>query len=505
MQKFKPVLRPSTQKSHIKQYSSVISNPEFDWFPNGKWDETSSNNGKQKTSLLSREFSNFNLQDIENTQRFDHIDAANYWTSTKTTGQKDSLYKEVSNKLRENAELDIVEKEMDLQFKEQIEELKQELELAEKLLVDSMEEYVGVEEEVCNLESHDINVHQNVHDLMRDYQLIYEEIQREKLTDPLTVERLCDLEKEIKLEALDLQNITVERDLKNKILKENIEGIEKEYKLSLENQLNIQILNEKPYITAISVDFDKVPSYSTENISAQNHYFETVELFSQLKINDKDYKFNKVIRNEEIEYFTLPHLRHKLGFKNELVKYMIEYITHILQFIRRIQEPNCFYKGSFKDKKPDEEIKKETEINLMNRKITIIFMNMNHTVLEAILDGLQGIIGDNQEDVNTMLEHLLSPLTGSSINRVNLLTPNLDGSWDWEVEIIVINPNPSSLQEIMDDVIKSCQEKKRMVNLFIDVDQNGSAEEQRNTSEILDLTIPYWDKYVTANSLLFFF
>lgn len=32
MHKFKPIQRPSTQKSHMKQYSSVISNPEFDWF-----------------------------------------------------------------------------------------------------------------------------------------------------------------------------------------------------------------------------------------------------------------------------------------------------------------------------------------------------------------------------------------------------------------------------------------------------------------------------------------
>lgn len=448
--------------------------------------------------------SNYTLNDFENTKRTNQSDMVNYWTTTKTNRSKQSLNSEVSDKLKENVEFEVVEKEMDLQFKDQIDEMNMELELAEKLLVDAMEEYVAIEEEVWNIESHDINVHYMVQDLMRDYQQIYEDIEKEKSACPLTVERLCDLDKEIKLETQELQNVTAEKDLKNKILKENIEGLEKEYKLALENQLNIQVLNEKPYLTAISVDFDKVPSYSTENISAQNNYFETVELFSQLKIDEKDYKFNKVIRNEEIEYFIQPHLRHQLGFRKELVKYMIEYITWILQFIRRIQQPNSFYKGSFKDTKPDEEIKKEMEINLMNRKITIIFMNMDHSILEAILDGLHGIIGDNSEDVTVMIEHLLSPLTGG-INRVNLLTPNLDGSWDWEVEIIVTNPRPASVEEIMESVIKNCQDNKRMVNLFINVDPNETPEGQKKTAEILDLAIPYWDKYVTANSLLFFF
>ena len=504
LHKFKPVLKPNNHKTHMKQYSSVISNSELDWLIDSRFNGGDLSN-KPKINQLNRDLSNYNLVEFENSNRNEYDEVINNCTSTKTGGQMCSLYDEVSIKLKENAELDLVEKEMDIQFKAQIEELKQDYELAEKLLVEAMEEYVGVEEEVCNLESHDINVHQTVHDLMRDYQQIYEEIQREKLTDPLTIERLWNLEKEIKSESLDLQNITIEKELKNKILKENIEGIEKEYNLSLENQLNIQILNEKPYLTAIAVDFNKSPSWSSENISAQNHYFETVELFSQLKINDKDYKFNKVIRNEEIEYFTLPHLRHQLGFKNELIKYMIEYISYILQFVRRIQEPNWFYKGSFKEKKPDEEIKKEMEINLMNRKITIMFVKMESDVLESVLEGLRDIIGDNLEDVNTMWEHLLSSIDCESVNRVNLLTPNLDGSCDWEVEIIIMNPSSSNFQNTIESVYKNWQENKRMINIFVNVDQNESIIEQKRTSEILDIAIPYCDKYVTSNSLLFFF
>ena len=53
-----------------------------------------------------------------------------------------------------------------------------------------------------------------------------------------------------------------------------------------------------------------------------------------MKIGEKTYCFDKILRNEEIEYFTLPYLRSQLNYKEGLEKYMIEYLTSIIKGIR---------------------------------------------------------------------------------------------------------------------------------------------------------------------------
>lgn len=225
------------------------------------------------------------------------------------------------------------------------------------------------------------------------------------------------------MQELDIEyhkKLQIEKDIKSKHLKDNIEGIEKEF--------NIQLLNEKPYFTAIAVDFSRKPS--STSIISQTNYFESVELFTNLRLNDKCYSFNKIIRNEDVEYFTLPHLREELSYEDELIKYMIEYTSKIIQFVRRIQKQNNFFKPSFKTKKTAEDAKKEAEVNEMNRKITLLFVEIEPHILENILEGLSDIIGDDPSDVQCMFDTLFSPSGNETYKRVNLLTPNLDGSCD---------------------------------------------------------------------------
>lgn len=290
------------------------------------------------------------------------------------------------------------------------------------------------------------------------------------------------------MQELDIEyhkKLQIEKDIKSKHLKDNIEGIEKEF--------NIQLLNEKPYFTAIAVDFSRKPS--STSIISQTNYFESVELFTNLRLNDKSYSFNKIIRNEDVEYFTLPHLREELSYEDELIKYMIEYTSKIIQFVRRIQKQNNFFKPSFKTKKTAEDAKKEAEVNEMNRKITLLFVEIEPHILENILEGLSDIIGDDPSDVQCMFDTLFSPRGNEAYKRVNLLTPNLDGSCDCEIEIIIFNPTPSNAQGILDDIVKNCQLEQRMVNIFMQIKQDLPASEQakyeKETAGKLDTILPF--------------
>lgn len=432
MHKFKPTSKPVGSKYHAKQYSSVMSGVE----PDSLIIKTAEDSGRPskvgKKSTLGRDPSKYHLANLPSTNSKEQLDVShtqNGANSSRTpVKQSNGLADEVLELMKINAELDIINKQADLQFQSELQELQLGFEDAESSLVNAMQDYVQVEEDVCDLESHDINVHKAVHDMMREYQQIYEEIQREKLTDPVTIENLCNIEKEIQLENFEYQKLLAEKELKTKHLREYMNETERELKHTIDNQINIQILNEKPYFTIIAVELDRKPAKSSESIEAQNHYFETVELFTGLKISEKEYTFSKVLRNEEIDYFTPPHLRHQLSYREELAKYLIEYLSQVIQFVRRIQRQNNFYKGSFKNKKPEEELKKELEMNEMNRKLTIMFLAVDQFLLAQVLEGLSGIIGDNLEDVQIMIDHLLSPIGLGGINRVNLLTPNLDGS-----------------------------------------------------------------------------
>jgi hypothetical protein len=45
----------------------------------------------------------------------------------------------------------------------------------------------------------------------------------------------------------------------------------------------------------------------------------------------------------------------------------------------------------------------------MNRKVTIVLFELEPTIVEQVLHGIEPIIGDNQENVKLMLEKLLAP------------------------------------------------------------------------------------------------
>lgn len=67
--------------------------------------------------------------------------------------------------------------------------------------------------------------------------------------------------------------------------------------------------------------------------------------------------------------------------------------------MRREQKDSSFFKGSFRTKKTAEDAKKQAEVNEMNRKITLIFAEVDPEVLENVLESLSDLIGDNPSDV----------------------------------------------------------------------------------------------------------
>jgi hypothetical protein len=169
------------------------------------------------------------------------------------------------------------------------------------------------------------------------------------------------------------------------------------------------------------LDHEKDPTKNS--ISAQTHYFETIDLFTVLKVGSESFKFSKVLRNDELDYFTLPFERGTLSYAQELAKYMSSYMQKLVQFVRRIQK-NVSYKPTFKRKVEYEETKKDKKVNALNRKISIVFAGFSDEALLAILEPIKQVLGDETEDVSQMLDIL----TTSSPKRVNLLTANLDGS-----------------------------------------------------------------------------
>lgn len=75
--------------------------------------------------------------------------------------------------------------------------------------------------------------------------------------------------------------------------------------------------------------------------------------------------------------------------------------------------------------------------------------------------------------------------------------------------MIIFDPIPSDASFIMEELIKTCHDTQRMVNVFMNIRQDleGDAklEYEEDTSKNLDAIVPFCDKYVTSNSHLFFF
>ena len=119
------------------------------------------------------------------------------------------------------------------------------------------------------------------------------------------------------------------------------------------------------------------------------NYFETVEKFTQLKINNDDYVFDKVIVNEEMEYFTLPFEQENLNYREKLIYYLKTYLKNIIMFIRRNQKDTRDSKASTEAKISRKSREMKNRINNMNRKLTLILIEIDLDILKEVLRSLE--------------------------------------------------------------------------------------------------------------------
>ena len=449
-------------------------------------------------------------------------DSTNYDTNHSTSNKSSchtendpatDLFEKVKEKLRDNVEMDL-EHQMDTFYQTQKDKMKAEYEKAEQDLVEAMKQYVKVEDEVCELENYHITEQNRIDELVHQWKQIYEQIEQEKLTDPETIQKMCDVDKEIDTEKISHQGILKSLDLKRKAWKEQIDTINKDFNHALDNQLNIQILNEKPYMVGIQVDAVKKYTTGSSKTQSQTDYFESVDKFTKITIDGKDYEFDKIIWNDEINYFKTDSITKSntdacIDYKQELCDYLIKYLSCIIKFIRRIQKHSNFFKESLQSSKSNGVNKNEQQANQMNRKITFVFVQLEHTVLQTVLQGVQDIIGDDQDNVHKMFEDLLEVDSCEEIKRANLLTPNFDGSFDWEIEIISIKSASSDIQKITRKLVQEWKEQERMMNVFIDIKNTNDLDQdndyKNDLKDTLNALSECKDQYVTSNSHLFFF
>jgi len=310
--------------------------------------------------------------------------------------------------ITELADMDQQDNIMDEEFQTQIDKLEADYEKAERDLELAKQRYGTIEGQVKEREAEEMLVHQQAKAMMKEYEQVLEEIRNEKAIDSHIIDNIEEVEKQFR--------------------EERINSIDEELDEALQSQLNIQLLTGKPYFSALAIDLAKSPADACQD--SQSHYFETVEKCTTLNINEKKFKFDKVLLNQEIDYFTYPHLKSEVSYAEETSRYMVIYLTKILGHVRRIQEPSNFYKGSFKTKRSEEDAKNEKALNEKDRKITLIFSELQHFLLENILTGVSYLLSSTPSDAQQMVTSLLSPMQPNEIKRVNLLTTNLDGSCD---------------------------------------------------------------------------
>ena len=161
------------------------------------------------------------------------------------------LYDEVLSSMKESAEMDIQESEMKRKFKVEISKSTLELEKWENKLVAAMQEYVKSEDEIWELENQDRSVHSQVHELMQEYEIIQQEIDKENNWRKDIETRNRGINQEIRSQEIECQKVWTEYKLKNQILRQKREEIQKEFDYTLDMQANIQLLSGKPFITAV--------------------------------------------------------------------------------------------------------------------------------------------------------------------------------------------------------------------------------------------------------------
>ena len=113
----------------------------------------------------------------------------------------------------------------------------------------------------------------------------------------------------IKNTEVQYSKILEEKSLNNIILYDNVNNIDNELNKIFEYQLNCQLLKEKPYVTCIAVDYSTVQSTSSQVSTCTNtydNYFESVEKYTSLMLNHELYTVDKILTNDELDYFTVP-------------------------------------------------------------------------------------------------------------------------------------------------------------------------------------------------------
>lgn len=214
------------------------------------------------------------------------------------------LLDEIQHLLAQSIEMD--EYEASLEEEQELGKLKifQQLSTLEHTIVDEMRQYVDMEDKVCELETDQLKTQKEMEELVNELEQVYTQVEQEKASDPETIQSLCDVDKEIQNEQLSIKNVQNGKMDVVMSLNGEIAAIESDFQHILDTNLNIQILNEKPYITALCLDPPSKLVIGSKSASAsQADYLESVEKFTTLKIDKNEYKFDKIINNEEIDYF----------------------------------------------------------------------------------------------------------------------------------------------------------------------------------------------------------
>lgn len=173
-------------------------------------------------------------------------------TKSSASGIQNETYDEFMEQVKQVAEINVSNEEMEQLFQQQVKELETQYAKAEQELVRAMQIYVDNEDK-------DIALHHQLQSMMGEYQQTINQIQEEKLFESQAEESIQKFETDIKAHEVQLDHLRVEKESAEEVLQQKILEIEKELDSSLDTQLTIQLLNKKPYLTAIAVDVNKRP------------------------------------------------------------------------------------------------------------------------------------------------------------------------------------------------------------------------------------------------------
>jgi adenosyl cobinamide kinase/adenosyl cobinamide phosphate guanylyltransferase len=161
----------------------------------------------------------------------------NFPTKTENSGIQNAAYDELMNQIKQIAEINVSDEEMEQLFQQQVKELESQYTKAEQELVKAMQIYVDNEDK-------DILLYDQLQNMMGEYQQTIERIQNEKLFDAQADENIHSIQKTIEGHHVQLGDLITEKEKAEKMLQDKILEIEKELDSSLETQLNIQLLNK---------------------------------------------------------------------------------------------------------------------------------------------------------------------------------------------------------------------------------------------------------------------